>query len=61
MLLSSKDISHGTAYGVRFRNGIKQFETRRDDRRLYLSHLPESASDLLSAKAVFRMLCFTPK
>jgi len=44
------------------RNEINQFETRRDDRRLYLCHLPEGTSDLLGGpKEVFRGLCFTPK
>ena len=41
---------------------INQFETRRDDHRLYLCHLPEGTSDLLiGPKMVFRGLCFTPK
>ena len=45
-----------TWYGVRF------FETRRDDHRLYLCHLPEGTSDLLGGpKLVFRGLFVTPK
>ena len=53
----TKHLSHGTVYGMRFRNEINQFETRRDDRRLYLCHLPEGRSDLLGGpKEVFRGL-----
>ena len=58
----AENLSHGTAYGMRFRNEINQFETRRDDHRLYLCHLPEGRSDLLGGpKEVFRGLCFFTK
>ena len=47
---------------MRVRNEINQFETRRDDRRLYLCHLLEGTSDLLGGpKAVFIGLCISPK
>ena len=55
-------ICHMVRRTARFRNEINQFETRRDDHRLYLCHLPRGTSDLLGGpKEVFQGLCFTPK
>ena len=59
---SSRQLFHVVRRTACFRNEIDQFETRRDDHRLNLCHLPEGTSGLLvGLAAMFRGLCFIPK
>ena len=37
----AENLSYGMVYGMRFGKEINQFETRRDDHRLYLCHFKE--------------------